>query len=179
INQNTPNLYLKISLFYYSTPLEFFRHIFPTHRKRAKDKYLNALNTAMNQTNDHKCLDKLENMKKSVNEARILRDWEKWMHEKAAISVCHSICKINLDLHEVINTEAKSKDVLPEEEECSEEVDKESKEQDANVNNPDLEHDIDEDIEDVAEKTAFVLNIFQESIIITASSADKKLADIF
>ncbi|RGB35424.1 hypothetical protein C1646_699625 [Rhizophagus diaphanus] len=49
-------------------------------------------------------------MKKLVNEARILEDWETWMQQRTAILVRHNIRNTNLSLHEEINTLALNKD---------------------------------------------------------------------
>ncbi|CAB4490775.1 unnamed protein product [Rhizophagus irregularis] len=92
------------------TPLAFFRFIFPTHRIKASEKYKKALNLALKETNDEDLRNKFEEMKKLVNEARILEDWETWMQQRTAILVRHNIRNTNLSLHEEINTLALNKD---------------------------------------------------------------------
>ncbi|RUS26635.1 hypothetical protein BC938DRAFT_470505 [Jimgerdemannia flammicorona] len=157
------------------TPIAFFRYISPTHRVSTIDKYWNALNLALKQTDDQGLQDKLKRMKETTDEARILRDWEMWMQEKAAIGVRRSVRETNLYLHDEINTLARNKG-------DEEENDEDNEVLDSSVNNADPKRSDDKGSDehsskDGEEQTAFVVNIFQETI--TASSADVEIADIF
>ncbi|PKB97819.1 hypothetical protein RhiirA5_114800 [Rhizophagus irregularis] len=86
------------------TPIAFFRYIFPAHRVKATDKYRSTLNLALNTTDNQELRNKLKTMKETVDDARILRDWETWMQEKTAILVRRGVRNTNLNLHEEINT---------------------------------------------------------------------------
>lgn len=92
------------------TPLAFFQYIFPTHRVRATEKYQKTLDLALNETDDQEVLNKLRRMKRAVDEARILFDWEAWMQQKTAILVRRSVRNTNLNIHEEINTFAQNKE---------------------------------------------------------------------
>ncbi|CAG8735184.1 12954_t:CDS:10, partial [Rhizophagus irregularis] len=92
------------------TPIAFFRYIFPAHRVKATDKYRSTLNLALNTTDNQELRNKLKTMKETVDDARILRDWETWMQEKTAILVRRGVRNTNLNLHEEINTLSLSKD---------------------------------------------------------------------
>nr|CAG8574880.1 1112_t:CDS:10 [Entrophospora candida] len=155
------------------TPIAFFRHIFPSHRVQATNKYHNLLNLAIRQTGDCELRDKLKRMKEVVDESRMLQDWETWMQEKAAILVRRSIRNTSINLHEEINSLARNKNVQVEHEE--EHIDNENNEDDKGDEDDNKENGSDEDNDD--EHVSFVTNIFQETV--TASAIDKKLADIF
>ncbi|CAG8557775.1 2188_t:CDS:10 [Acaulospora morrowiae] len=86
------------------TPLAFFQFIFPSHRVNASKKYKKALDLAFKEAVDEDFRNKIEEMKKSANEARILEDWETWMQQKTAILVRRGVRNTNLSLHEEINT---------------------------------------------------------------------------
>ncbi|CAB4441681.1 unnamed protein product [Rhizophagus irregularis] len=80
------------------------------HRVKATDKYRSTLNLALNTTDNQELRNKLKTMKETVDDARILRDWETWMQEKTAILVRRGVRNTNLNLHEEINTLSLSKD---------------------------------------------------------------------
>ncbi|CAJ0839558.1 17737_t:CDS:2 [Entrophospora sp. SA101] len=92
-----------------STPIAFFRHIFPSHRVQATNKYHNLLNLAIRQTGDCELRDKLKRMKEVLDESRMLQDWETWMQEKAAILIRCSIRNTSINLHEETNSLARNK----------------------------------------------------------------------
>ncbi|RIA98922.1 hypothetical protein C1645_587473 [Glomus cerebriforme] len=91
------------------TPLAFFQHIFPSHRGRAIEKYRIVLDLALKETDDREVLSKLRRLKRTVDEARLLFDWETWMQQKAAISVRRSVWSTNIRIHEEINSFAQNK----------------------------------------------------------------------
>nr|CAG8475498.1 5696_t:CDS:2 [Entrophospora candida] len=67
------------------TPLAFFQYIVPTHRVRATEKYYQALDLALSETDNHGLQSNLKKMKETVDEGRILFDWETWMQQKTAV----------------------------------------------------------------------------------------------
>ncbi|CAG8690849.1 1406_t:CDS:2, partial [Funneliformis caledonium] len=54
---------------------------------RATEKYRNIHNLAFNEADNQEVKDKLKKMKETIDEARILKDWDTWMQEKAAVSL--------------------------------------------------------------------------------------------
>ncbi|CAG8440577.1 4944_t:CDS:10 [Acaulospora colombiana] len=60
--------------------------------------------------NNQEIRDKLEIMKETVDDEKILRDWETWMQEKTAILVRRNVRSTNLNLHKEINTLSLNKD---------------------------------------------------------------------
>ncbi|CAI2192695.1 5983_t:CDS:2, partial [Funneliformis geosporum] len=91
------------------TPLAFFQHIFPAHYGQATEKYRHILNLALHETGDPEVLNKLRRIKRTVDDARILFDWETWMQQKTAILVRRSVRRTNLHIHEEINSFAQNK----------------------------------------------------------------------
>ncbi|CAG8454521.1 3461_t:CDS:10 [Cetraspora pellucida] len=91
------------------TPIAFFRYICPAHRNKATDKYRQTLDLASNIADNQELRDKLKIMKETVDDIRILRDWEIWLQEKTAILVRRGVRNTNLNLHKEINTLALNK----------------------------------------------------------------------
>ncbi|CAG8671915.1 6494_t:CDS:2, partial [Acaulospora colombiana] len=74
------------------------------------EKYKKALDFAFKEAVDEESRNKFEEMKKSVNDAKILEDWETWMQQKTAILVRRGVRNTNLNLHEEINALSLNKD---------------------------------------------------------------------
>ncbi|CAB5190471.1 unnamed protein product [Rhizophagus irregularis] len=140
------------------TPIAFFRYIFPAHRVKATDKYRSTLNLALNTTDNQELRNKLKTMKETVDDARILRDWETWMQEKTAILVRRGVRNTNLNLHEEINTLSLSKDepsvknTKDQEEEDQEEEDQEEEDQEEEDQDEEDQDEEDHDEEDQDEE---------------------------
>ncbi|CAJ0871549.1 20541_t:CDS:10, partial [Entrophospora sp. SA101] len=92
------------------TPIAFFRYTFPAHKTKASDNYQKSLDLALNTANNQEIKDKLKIMKETVDDEKILRDWESWMQEKTAILVRRDVHSTNLNLHKEINTLSLNKD---------------------------------------------------------------------
>ncbi|CAG8603815.1 10206_t:CDS:2 [Cetraspora pellucida] len=137
------------------TPLSFFQYSFPTHRVRAIQRYYQILNLALSETDDPEVLYKLKKMKRTVNEARILFDWETWMQQKSAILVHRSVCNTNVHIHEEINKTSFSF-------ESGEDEETNESEDDVKDNNEDHENeygkseDVEEDQRVKVDKDSFV-----------------------
>ncbi|GBC31557.2 thioredoxin domain-containing protein 11 isoform X2 [Rhizophagus irregularis DAOM 181602=DAOM 197198] len=133
------------------------------HRVKATDKYRSTLNLALNTTDNQELRNKLKTMKETVDDARILRDWETWMQEKTAILVRRGVRNTNLNLHEEINTLSLSKDEPSvkntkdqeeedQEEEDQEEEDQEEEDQDEEDQDEEDQDEVDQDEEDQDEE---------------------------
>ncbi|CAH1768547.1 10877_t:CDS:10, partial [Entrophospora sp. SA101] len=81
-----------------------------THKTKASDNYQKSLDLALNTANNQEIKDKLKIMKETVDDEKILRDWESWMQEKTAILVRRDVHSTNLNLHKEINTLSLNKD---------------------------------------------------------------------